>query len=121
MSVQNAVARLMPSRSWIISSTTAVRRGASDIHVEPTAGGYEVRLRIDGLLETLSKHDIIVGRSIVTRLMVMAHLLTYRLDIPQEGRLTTTVAASPDGTPNLHDWPSCRQRTACGPRSVPNG
>jgi general secretion pathway protein E len=73
----------------------AVRRRASDIHVEPTAQGYEVRLRIDGLLETASKHDDATGRSIVARLMVMAHLLTYRLDVPQEGRLTASVPSSP--------------------------
>jgi len=72
----------------------AVRRRASDIHVEPTADGYDIRLRIDGLLETIARHDTIAGRSIVARLMVMAHLLTYRLDIPQEGRLTASVASS---------------------------
>src|SRR5204863_417287 len=33
--------------------------------------------------------------SLVTRLMVMAHLLTYRLDVPQEGRATVVVASSP--------------------------
>src|SRR3984957_5535548 len=94
MSVENAVAAsdARPIVDHLLND--AVRRGASDIHVEPTAGGYEVRLRIDGLLEKISKHDIIVGRSIVPPLMVMAHLLTYRLDIPQEGRLTTTVSAS---------------------------
>ena len=31
----------------------AVRRRASDIHVEPTENGYEIRLRVDGLLETM--------------------------------------------------------------------
>jgi type II secretory ATPase GspE/PulE/Tfp pilus assembly ATPase PilB-like protein len=71
---------------------SAVDRGASDVHVEPTADGAEIRLRIDGLLEILSKHDAAVGRSVVTRLMVMAHLLTYRLDIPQEGRMRVNVA-----------------------------
>jgi general secretion pathway protein E len=70
----------------------AVRRRASDIHVEPTAEGYDIRFRIDGLLETIDRYDAITGRSIVARLMVMAHLLTYRLDIPQEGRLTAIIA-----------------------------
>ena len=65
----------------------AVRRRASDVHVEPTSEGYEVRYRVDGLLETGEHHDAAVGRSLVTRLMVMAQLLTYRLDVPQEGRL----------------------------------
>lgn len=73
----------------------AVRRRASDVHVEPTAQTYEVRFRIDGLLETMTTHDTVTGRGIVARLMVMAHLLTYRLDIPQEGRLTTVVPSSP--------------------------
>jgi general secretion pathway protein E len=65
----------------------ALARGASDLHLEPMAGGYEARLRIDGVLQTLATHDLSVGRSMVTRLMVMGQLLTYRLDIPQEGRV----------------------------------
>ncbi len=71
----------------------AIHRRASDIHVEPTAGETEVRLRIDGLLETHSRYPSAVGRSLVARLMVMAQLLTYRLDIPQEGRLRMQVDA----------------------------
>ena len=73
----------------------AVNRRASDIHLEPTADGLEVRLRVDGLLETVDRVDAAVGRSMVTRLMVMAHLLTYRLDVPQEGRATVQVASNP--------------------------
>src|SRR5262245_7680942 len=73
----------------------AVARRASDVHFEPTADSLEVRYRIDGLLETVHTHDTTVGRSLVTRLMVMAHLLTYRLDIPQEGRATIAIASGP--------------------------
>jgi type II secretory ATPase GspE/PulE/Tfp pilus assembly ATPase PilB-like protein len=67
----------------------ALRRRTSDIHIEPTADGCEIRFRIDGQLQTISKYDTATGRSLVLRLMVMAQLLTYRLDIPQEGRLRT--------------------------------
>jgi len=70
----------------------ALRVGASDVHVEPTAEGCEVRLRVDGLLQTvatLSRED---GQSLVTRLMVMGQLLTYRLNVPQEGRIHLPVA-----------------------------
>ena len=66
----------------------AIRAGASDIHVEPTAAGYEVKFRVDGLLETAAQYDAAPGRSIVSRFMVMSQLLTYRLDIPQEGRFS---------------------------------
>jgi general secretion pathway protein E len=66
----------------------AVERRASDLHVDAEAGGYCVRLRVDGLLETVQRLEQTVGRAVVTRLMVLSQLLTYRLDIPQEGRLT---------------------------------
>jgi type II secretory ATPase GspE/PulE/Tfp pilus assembly ATPase PilB-like protein len=70
----------------------ALAAGASDIHLEPTATGLEVRLRIDGLLQTIATLSPDTGRSAALRLMVMAQLLTYRLDIPQEGRIHTTPA-----------------------------
>ena len=73
----------------------AVKRRASDVHLEPTGEKLEVRYRIDGMLEVVGSHDVTVGRSLVTRLMVMAHLLTYRLDVPQEGRVSAVVPSSP--------------------------
>lgn len=66
------------------------------MHVEPTADGCEVRYRVDGLLETVDRLDADAGRSVVGRLMVLAQLLTYRLDVPQEARLTFT---PPGGKP----------------------
>lgn len=71
----------------------AARRRASDVHVEPVGEGYEVRYRIDGLLETVERFDETIGRSLVARLMVLAQLLTYRLDVPQEGRVTFAMQA----------------------------
>src|SRR5437870_4151080 len=73
---------------------SAIDRGASDVHVEPTADGHEIRLRVDGLLETTQILDSDAGRSVVGRLMVMAHLLTYRMDVPQEGK--ASLALRPD-------------------------
>ncbi len=67
----------------------AAAAGASDVHVEPIAGGAEIRFRIDGVLVPIEKLPTDAGRSVVLRLMVMAQLLTYRLDIPQEGRIRT--------------------------------
>jgi type II secretory ATPase GspE/PulE/Tfp pilus assembly ATPase PilB-like protein len=70
----------------------AVDAGASDLHLEPLGEGLAVRFRIDGLLQPVETLPADVGRSAVLRLMVLAQLLTYRLDIPQEGRIRTTVA-----------------------------
>jgi type II secretory ATPase GspE/PulE/Tfp pilus assembly ATPase PilB-like protein len=66
----------------------ALRRRASDLHVEPTSDEYILRFRVDGLLETEKNLPSAAGRAVVTRLMVMARLLTYRLDVPQEGRIS---------------------------------
>lgn len=65
---------------------TAIERRASDIHVEPQANDAAIKLRVDGVLIELIRTPADVGRAVVNRLMVMAQLLTYRLDIPQEGR-----------------------------------
>ena len=70
----------------------AIRQTASDIHVEPSADGCELRFRVDGILETNQKLDPAVGRAVVARLMVMAKLLTYRMDVPQEGRISLPIA-----------------------------
>ena len=45
----------------------AVRQRASDIHLEPTAAGCEIRYRIDGLLSTAWTLDAPTGRTLVAR------------------------------------------------------
>lgn len=74
---------------------SAVACGASDIHLTPSREAVDVRVRVDGMLEPPQKLLAELGRSVVTRLMVMAKLLTYRLDVPQEGRATIDVAGRP--------------------------
>ncbi|MEM9882702.1 MAG: ATPase, T2SS/T4P/T4SS family [Planctomycetota bacterium] len=70
----------------------AVARRASDLHFEPTALGYDINFRIDGLIETRQQVSPQVGQGLVNRLMVGAKLLTYRRNIPQEGRYTVPAA-----------------------------
>ncbi len=77
----------------------AIRRRASDVHIEPIESGYEVKYRIDGLLGPARMLDTSSGRSLVSRLMVLAQLLTYRLDVPQEGRIEWTMPASEQKLP----------------------
>ena len=72
----------------------ALDRRASDIHIEPSVSGYDLNLRIDGLLETIRRVDADTGSGMVNRLMVAAKLLTYRRDVPQEGRYAFEAADS---------------------------
>jgi type II secretory ATPase GspE/PulE/Tfp pilus assembly ATPase PilB-like protein len=60
---------------------------ASDVHVQPTARGVEVRWRLDGVLQPLGEFPRGETADVVARLKVLAELLTYRTDMPQEGRI----------------------------------
>jgi type II secretory ATPase GspE/PulE/Tfp pilus assembly ATPase PilB-like protein len=61
--------------------------GASDVHIQPAAEGVEVRWRLDGVLHPALVLPASVGPNVVARLKVLADLLTYRTDLPQEGRI----------------------------------
>ncbi len=63
----------------------AVRRSASDVHFEPTLRGLTVRFRLDGVLHTVAVLGAELAPNVSARLKVLAELLTYRVDIPQEG------------------------------------
>lgn len=61
--------------------------GASDVHLTPGAGALEVRWRVDGVLHLVAELPAGLAPNVAARLKVMADLLTYRTDVPQEGRI----------------------------------
>ncbi len=73
----------------------ALAANASDIHLEPIAGGYEIKQRVDGMLTLLQAMDASSGSEMINRLMFLARLLTYRTEIPQEGRLSVHLPPHP--------------------------
>jgi type II secretory ATPase GspE/PulE/Tfp pilus assembly ATPase PilB-like protein len=60
---------------------------ASDVHFQPSPDGLDVRWRIDGVLQPVTMLPAKLAPNIVARLKVLAELLTYRTDVPQEGRI----------------------------------
>src|SRR5687768_17343546 len=68
----------------------ARRQNASDVHLQPTTQGLFVRWRIDGVLQPLGEFPRGQAADVVSRLKVLAQLLTYRSDAPQEGRIPGT-------------------------------
>jgi general secretion pathway protein E len=60
---------------------------ASDVHFEPRRDDMLVRLRIDGVLADFRRLPKALGQNVISRLKVLGGLLTYRTDIPQEGRI----------------------------------
>ncbi len=67
--------------------TEAIQFGASDIHFEPTSTELQVRFRLDGSLKTIEHLPGAISDNVIARLKVLGNLLTYRNDIPQEGRI----------------------------------
>lgn len=66
----------------------AEARKASDVHLDAAPSEIVLRLRVDGRLHELGRIPQGVQTNVAARLKSMAGLLTYRQDIPQEGRLT---------------------------------
>lgn len=65
----------------------AVRRRASDIHLEPVNGAYRLRYRIDGSFITVGRYPLELGTRLIARMKVMSRLQVYKVSTPQEGRI----------------------------------
>nr|MBC8218734.1 type II/IV secretion system protein [Planctomycetota bacterium] len=66
---------------------TAVKSAASDVHFEPTESDLVVKFRLDGVLRAVERLPKSLCENVIARLKVLGGLLTYRNDIPQEGRI----------------------------------
>lgn len=60
---------------------------ASDLHLRPADDHIDVLLRLDGVLTPVATLGRTLQPNIVARFKILADLLTYRTDVPQEGRL----------------------------------
>jgi len=67
--------------------TEAVKRGCSDIHMEPYEKEYRVRYRIDGLLQTIMNPPNKLRDAIISRIKIMAKLDISEKRLPQDGRI----------------------------------
>ncbi len=65
----------------------AVRRGASDIHIEPFEKEYRVRFRIDGIMSTVMSPPLRLRDAIASRIKIMAKLDISEKRLPQDGRV----------------------------------
>ena len=65
----------------------ALKRSASDIHLEPQEDGLLIRLRQDGVLEQLDKLPKKLTPAVTSRLKIMADLDIAERRLPQDGRI----------------------------------
>ena len=71
--------------------TEAVKKGASDIHMEPYEKEYRVRFRIDGMLTTIMSPPMKLKDAITSRVKIMAKLDISEKRLPQDGRIMLKV------------------------------
>jgi len=71
---------------------TAVRDGASDIHIEPYEREVKVRYRIDGMLSDMMRPPKRMHAALVSRIKILAEMNIAERRLPQDGRIKITIA-----------------------------
>lgn len=89
----------------LLAAARAAR--ASDLHFRPTQTAFEISWRVDGVLQPVAQLSVELAPRITARLKVMAGLLSYRVDVPQEGRLRASDprAARDEGETRVSTFP----------------
>jgi len=70
-----------------IIMTDAIKKGASDIHIEPYEKSFRVRYRIDGLLYEVMKPPKKLKNPLTSRIKIMSELDIAERRLPQDGRI----------------------------------
>ncbi len=65
----------------------SLRKGASDIHIEPYEKEFRVRFRIDGILYNMMNPPLRLKDAITSRIKIMAKLDISEKRLPQDGRI----------------------------------
>jgi type IV pilus assembly protein PilB len=69
----------------------SLRRGASDIHIEPYEKDFRIRFRIDGVLYDVMHPPMKMRDALISRLKIMAKLDISEKRLPQDGRIKIKV------------------------------
>ncbi len=64
-----------------------MKKGASDVHIEPYEKFCRVRMRIDGVLSEIARPPLSLAQKITARVKVMARLDVSERRVPQDGRI----------------------------------
>ncbi|MBN2854941.1 MAG: type IV-A pilus assembly ATPase PilB [Halothiobacillaceae bacterium] len=73
--------------------TDAIRRKASDIHIEPYEKQFRIRVRIDGILTEVPQPPRQLADRIVSRIKVMSRMDISERRVPQDGRIKLKLSA----------------------------
>jgi len=73
---------------------SAIKKRASDIHVEPYEKSFRVRFRIDGILQEEMRPPLKLKAAIISRIKIMASLDIAERRLPQDGRIKLKIGAN---------------------------
>ncbi|HTP65781.1 MAG TPA: type IV-A pilus assembly ATPase PilB [Geobacteraceae bacterium] len=76
--------------------TDAIRKKASDIHIEPYERMFRVRYRIDGVLYEVMKPPLKLKNALTSRIKIMAELDIAERRLPQDGRIKIKLGGGKD-------------------------
>lgn len=66
----------------------ALKKGASDIHINPEKNEIKVRYRVEGLLRRASTIPVSMGSAVASRVKIMGNMDISETRLPQDGRFT---------------------------------
>ncbi|MCX7771044.1 MAG: type IV-A pilus assembly ATPase PilB [Proteobacteria bacterium] len=91
----------------------AIKRKASDIHVEPYEKEFRVRFRIDGVLYEIMKPPIKLKNAIVSRLKILANLDIAERRLPQDGRIKLKIGGGKEMDFRVNTLPTLFGEKVC--------
>jgi general secretion pathway protein E len=96
---ESTLPRRPPSDSLYVTEVVSAilnaarHAGASDVHLIPMQSALRMAWRVDGVLQTVWEFPAELVPRIIARLKVLAELLTYQTEMPQEGRIREASSA----------------------------
>lgn len=69
-----------------------IKRGASDIHIEPYEKTFRIRFRVDGILEEVVHPPLAMAGRLTARIKVMSRMDISERRIPQDGRIKLKIS-----------------------------
>lgn len=91
----------------------AIKRKASDIHVEPYEKEFRVRFRIDGVLYEIMKPPLKLKNAIVSRLKILANLDIAERRLPQDGRIKLKIGGGKEMDFRVNTLPTLFGEKVC--------
>ncbi|TXL09968.1 type IV-A pilus assembly ATPase PilB [Methylococcaceae bacterium CS2] len=70
----------------------AIKKGASDIHLEPYEKSFRIRFRNDGMLSEISSPPVNIANRVISRIKVMAKMDIAERRVPQDGRIKMKIS-----------------------------